>query len=192
MADALGIQFLILTGLLVISAYWLTIFNKEYEEVKRDFRKGIGLAFLAILIYSLIRGTFGYILIPASIHDMYSTLWILYITLLAILVIANYFNIKPLPVSLGIATLSLPALIIGISVIINYSLFILGNAWIILAGAMIIIISITGLISPLTVRRPRSGLVYLSIILLLVGAALSLFLGIALQFKLLSVTLKYF
>jgi len=192
MADALGIQFLILTGLLVISAYWLTIFNKEDEEVKRDFRKGIGLAFLAILIYSLIRGTFGYILIPASIHDMYSTLWILYITLLAILVIANYFNIKPLPVSLGIATLSLPALIIGISVIINYSLFILGNAWIILAGAMIIIISITGLISPLTVRRPRSGLVYLSIILLLVGAALSLFLGIALQFKLLSVTLKYF
>jgi len=192
MADALGIQFLIITGLLVISAYWFTVFNKEDEEVKRDFRKGIGLAFLAILIYSLIKGTFGYILIPSSIHDIYSTLWVLYITLLAILVIANYFNIKPLPVSLGIATLSLPALIIGISIIISYSLFVLGNAWVVLAGAMIIIVSITGLISPLTVRRPRSGLVYLSIILLLVGAALSLFLGIALQFKLLSVTLKYF
>ena len=181
----LGLRFLVGAGMFVLCIYWLRLLSRG-EEALAEGSRGIALAFLAVLISSNIGGWYGfYVTGPQStfFSDVYNMVWGLYITLLIVLAIANYFSIRPFPVSLGIMTLSLPGLVTGISILINYRMLSGGFGWLIYTGVMIVVLSIAGLLSPAVVKTGSRILIYLCMALLLVGAVISVLVGLSLYFS---------
>ena len=181
----LGMRFLVAADMLIVCIYWLRLLSRG-EGALEEGGKGVALAFLAVLISSNVGGWGGLYITrpyPSFFTDVYNIIWGLYVTLLIILAIANYFIIKPFPVSLGIMALSLPSLVTGINILINYRMVSGEFGWLVYAGIMIVVLSIAGLLSPATVKTGWRGLVYLCMALLVVGAILSVLVGLSLFFN---------
>ena len=176
--DMLDLWLMILGGTLLVSIYWLFLIFKG--EDAKEAKKSVGLIYLVTGLYAFFIGLWAAVTwpLPSSYNIIFSDIWPIFGIALLALGAANYYDLQLFPVSIGIAMFSIPVLVYGVSICV-YKL----TREPVLAGLMFIVIALAGLLSPLTLKTRNKGLIYLTIILLLIGAVLAFFMGISASFE---------
>ncbi len=180
--DTLDIQLMLLGGGLLVIAYWVLLnflLNNDQQKLM-EINRGFGYFFMTLGIYAFAVGLWGTFVwpLPSSYNIVLMDPLTLYGIALMALGFVNIYKVPIIGVLSGIAILSIPIIVYGIA-IVHFGLTNSPTG----AGALYLLIGINGLLSPILQTRAKKYWSYIAIILLILAALLSFYIGIAATFE---------